>query len=160
VVRYIDTLLTALDHSPEHIFAGGPYGAAMNSFVALSAQQRSAWTTRLGKLKVAYRSGVVMLDGMAGGDYTAASPSQKDSVLTSGGAASFLDILYTHTLEGTYSHPIYGGNANGSGWTEIKFPGPSMPQGYTPAQVGTSDGPDVIDPTGIVGMVLDALTGG
>ena len=158
VVRFVDVLLSALDHRPEHIHAGGPYGAAMSSFVGLSAVQRTAWEQKLTALKRTYRSGVPLLDSLVGGNYVMASAQQKDQALMADEAADFVEILYTHTLEGTYSHPAYGGNANRVGWTEIKFPGDSQPRGYTPDEVRLSDGPDAIDPTGVVGMVLDALT--
>ena len=157
VVRYVDVLLSALDHAPERIFGGGPYGAATAQFVPLNAAQHAVWTTRLAKLKQQYRTGIALLDSMANGDFTSASASQQDQILQSDGAASFLDILYTHAIEGTYSDPIYGGNANRSGWTEIKFPGPSQPRGYTRDEVAKSDGPDVIVATGVVQQVLDAL---
>lgn len=157
VTRFIDVLLSALDHRPERIHAGGPYGAAINQFVALSDVQRTAWTQKLAALKAAYRDGVVLLDSLAGDDFVAASALAKDQALVSPDAAEFLEILYTHTLEGTYSHPVYGGNADRTGWTEISFPGDSQPTGYSRAQVGEGDGPDPIDPTGIVGAVLSAL---
>jgi len=158
VVRFVDVLLSALDHQPEQIFGGGPYGAAMNQFVPLSVQQRRGWQQRITALKKAYRDGIAQLDAAAGGDFTTASQMDQDQILMSGDVADFLDILYTHAIEGTYSHPLYGGNANESGWTEIKFPGDSQPRGYTAAEVGNGDGPDPVDPTGVVGMVLGSLT--
>jgi gluconate 2-dehydrogenase gamma chain len=159
VTRFIDVLLSALDHHPEHIYGGGPFGAPATQWVALSVQQRRGWEQRIATLKKAYRDGVTLLDSLAGGDFTTASAMDKDQYLMSDQAAAFLDVLYTHAIEGTYSDPMYGGNANRSGWTEIKFPGPSMPRGYTRAEVSQSDGLDVIDPTGVVGQVLDALEG-
>lgn len=158
VVRFVDVLLSALDYKPERIHAGGPHGAGINAFVSLSATQRKAWGKKLAALRAAYRAGVPLLDSLAGGDFAAASALQQDQALTSPDAAAFLEVLYTHTIEGTYSHPVYGGNAGRSGWAEIKFPGDSQPRGYTREEVGNSDGPDVIDPTGVVGMVLNALT--
>lgn len=158
VVRFVDVLLSALDHHPEHLYGGGPFGAAANQFVAPSTQQRRGWELRIAKLKKAYRDGVALLDSLAGGDFSTAPAMQQDQMLMSADAAGFLDILYTHTLEGTYSDPFYGGNANRSGWTEIKFPGPSMPRGYTAAEVGQSDGLDVIDPTGVVAQLLQFLS--
>lgn len=157
VVRYIDVLLSALDHRPEHIYTGGPFGAAADRFVALTPQQRRGWTTRITALKRLYRQGVVQLDALAGGNFAGASGLEKDQVLASADAAEFFDVLYTHTLEGTYSNPAYGGNASRSGWTEIKFPGPSQPRGYTAAEVGDGDGPDLVDPTGVVGLLVSAL---
>jgi gluconate 2-dehydrogenase gamma chain len=157
VVRYVDTLLTALDHAPEHIHAGGPFGAAANAFVALSKQQRFGWQQRIAKLKKNYVDGIAALDAAAGGDFTTASTSKQDQVLTAAGP--FLDILYTHAIEGTYGDPVYGGNTNRVGWTEIKFPGPSQPRGYDAHEVGASDGLDVLIPVGVVKSLFDNLTG-
>jgi hypothetical protein len=157
VARYVDVLLSALDQRPERIYAGGPFGAAADRFVGLTPQQRRSWTRRIAALKRAYREGVVLLDTLAGGNFAAASASDKDRILVDEAAGPFVDILYTHAVEGTYSNPIYGGNAGRSGWTEIKFPGPSQPRGYNAAEVGEGDGLDPVDPTGAVGALLEAL---
>ncbi len=37
----------------------------------------------------------------------------------------FLPLLITHTRQGFYSDPIYGGNRNRIGWEVIGFPGPA-----------------------------------
>ena len=80
-------------------------------------------------------------------------------------AAGFLDILYTHAIEGTYSdpalrrqrQPVRAGPRSSS-------PGHRCRAGYTAAEVGQSDGLDVIDPTGVVAdtarRLLAARTGG
>jgi gluconate 2-dehydrogenase gamma chain len=48
-------------------------------------------------------------------------------------ASSFLfDCLLTHTFEGFYADPSYGGNKNHAGWALVGFPGPSQPRGYAP----------------------------
>ncbi len=48
-------------------------------------------------------------------------------------ASSFLyDCLLTHTYEGFYGDPGYGGNRNYVGWNLVGFPGPSQPRGYAP----------------------------
>ena len=48
-------------------------------------------------------------------------------------ASSFLvDCLVTHTFEGFYADPSYGGNKNHVGWALVGFPGPSQPRGYAP----------------------------
>jgi len=38
-------------------------------------------------------------------------------------AQAFFDRLRTHTMEGMFSDPIYGGNRNKAGWRLIGFPG-------------------------------------
>lgn len=37
----------------------------------------------------------------------------------------FFPLLVTHTRQGFYADPIYGGNRDGVGWTVIGFPGPA-----------------------------------
>jgi hypothetical protein len=144
VVRYIDLMLGALTLTPERVHAGGPWsdrkGGDANhiaTFLPLTAAQRRGWEQRLAKLHQAYREGIAALD--AAGFLDAPAPL-RDVILTSGDAA-FRDLMFTHAIEGTYCLPEYGGNENLSGWEEIRFPGDSQPRGYTPAEVGESDGP-------------------
>ena len=37
----------------------------------------------------------------------------------------FLPLLVTHTRQGFYADPIYGGNRDQIGWKVIGFPGPA-----------------------------------
>jgi hypothetical protein len=166
IVRYVDNLLSAFDHNPPRIFASGPWSNRhlrpgdehedyMAEYVPLVERQVVAWQRRVNELQKAYRAGVKELDAHAGGDFSAASPSTQDGVLVT--CADFRAVLMNHTLEGMYSVPEYGGNAKEAGWLSIGWRGDSQPTGYTPHQVETSDGPDVIDPTGIVELVLGQL---
>ena len=163
IVRYIDNLLSAFDHNPPRIFAGGPWSDRhlrkgdehedyMAQFVPLVERQVVAWRKRVSQLRNDYRAGVKRLDKAAGGDFTKATSSQQDSVLTS--EASVRDFMMTHTLEGMYSVPEYGGNSGRVGWLTIGWRGDSQPSGYTPHEVETSDGFDPLDPTGIVSLIL------
>jgi hypothetical protein len=56
-----------------------------------------------------------------------------------------------------YSAPEYGGNADLVGWREIDFPGDRLPDGYTPTEVSTSDGPDVYIPSGVGEQLLNLI---
>jgi gluconate 2-dehydrogenase gamma chain len=38
-------------------------------------------------------------------------------------SASFFNLLRAHTIQGTFSDPFYGGNANFAGWDLIGYPG-------------------------------------
>jgi hypothetical protein len=40
-----------------------------------------------------------------------------------GSSAAFFAMVRTHTLQGTFGDPYYGGNANFVGWDLIGFPG-------------------------------------
>jgi hypothetical protein len=164
VVRYIDTMLGALGPSPAKVFAGGPYSNRaggtrddMARFIPLDAVERTAWKTRLAGLQQQYRAGVVALDGAAGGDFTTASTSTQDAVLAQD-PGGFMSLLMQHTIEGMYSNPEYGGNANLVGWKDISFPGDSQPRGYTPEQVSTSDGPDELELNPAVQGALALIT--
>jgi gluconate 2-dehydrogenase gamma chain len=39
------------------------------------------------------------------------------------GSAQFFNMVRTHTIQGTFSDPVYGGNANFAGWDMIGYPG-------------------------------------
>ncbi|MDQ0114812.1 gluconate 2-dehydrogenase subunit 3 family protein [Paenibacillus harenae] len=64
------------------------------------------------------------------------TPEQQDEVLkafesdtvklTTISAGSFFKMLRSSTLEGAYSDPLYGGNANMSGWKMRNYPGSQM----------------------------------
>ena len=41
-------------------------------------------------------------------------------------AATFFNLLRTHTIQGTFCDPYYGGNANFVGWDMIGYPGIRM----------------------------------
>lgn len=47
------------------------------------------------------------------------------------GARDFLRMVVTHTMEGMFSDPAYGGNYRETGWKLIRFPG-RAPFGYDP----------------------------
>jgi hypothetical protein len=150
VVRYIDTMLAAFTFHPAKIHAGGPFsdraGAAnddMKDFIPLPRIRKLGWEKRLKQLHRAYRKGVKELDSLAGGDFAAASQQEQDGALVQ---SSFRSLLFEHAIEGTYCMPEYGGNEGLVGWQDIKFPGDSQPRGYSKAKVGTSDGPDPVDP--------------
>lgn len=149
VVRYIDLMLAAFGVDPPRIHAGGPWSDRagdtanhMATFVDLSPMQEKLWRERIAKLQQEYVAGVAALDEAAGGDFVNASANQKDQALADAGP--FLDVLFVHAIEGTYSIPEYGGNEGLAGWQEIGYPGDSQPRGYTPAEVGESDGLDPI----------------
>ncbi|MEU4806651.1 gluconate 2-dehydrogenase subunit 3 family protein [Actinosynnema sp. NPDC023587] len=156
VVRYLDVLLSSVDFAPERVHAGGPWsdraGGRVNHaarFVPLTAVRRIAWERRLGGWRTRYRTGLALLDRLAGG-FTAAPASTKDTVLASEAARPFVDLLFEHTIEGMYGNPEYGGNRDLVGWRDIGFPGDSQPTGYSPAEVERSDGPDRVEPSPIV----------
>ena len=64
-------------------------------------------------------------------------------------AKTFFDVLYQSVVEGLFSDPIYGGNANKSAWKMIGFPGASenntknivefKNKRYSPKNLGIAD---------------------
>jgi len=53
------------------------------------------------------------------------SPADQDAVLTNiqQTAGQFFNLVRTHTIQGTFSDPFYGGNADFIGWDLIGYPG-------------------------------------
>jgi gluconate 2-dehydrogenase gamma chain len=95
-----------------------------------------------------YRHGLAQLDAYCRKNYNAAfarlSPAQQDQVITAleAGKAEgfswprdrdFFNTLRTHTMEGMFADPIYGGNKDFAGWRLVGFPG-AQPQ-FTQAEL-------------------------
>jgi gluconate 2-dehydrogenase gamma chain len=67
------------------------------------------------------------------------APAQQDDVITAlehdrpnnftwPSAQAFFAMLRTHTMEGMFADPVYGGNKDFSGWRLVGFPGAQPPQ--------------------------------
>jgi gluconate 2-dehydrogenase gamma chain len=96
-----------------------------------------ALTGPLRASREAYAAGLAALDAYAqetkGAPFVKLSPRDQDAVLTdiesskAGGfmpnAATFFNLVRTHTIQGTFCDPYYGGNANFVGWDLIGYPG-------------------------------------
>ena len=91
----------------------------------------------LASSRPAYTSGLAALDRYArssrGAAFTQLSAIDQDSVLIDvetgaatgfvGSSGAFFAMVRTHTLQGTFGDPYYGGNANFVGWDLISYPG-------------------------------------
>jgi gluconate 2-dehydrogenase gamma chain len=90
----------------------------------------------LNSFLVAYRTGLAGVDSYArtakGGAFTQLSAQDQDAVLTDmegnvakgfPAAALFFNVVLSHTLQGTFCDPFYGGNANFVGWDLLGYPG-------------------------------------
>jgi gluconate 2-dehydrogenase gamma chain len=91
----------------------------------------------LASSRSAYTAGLAALDRYArssrGAAFTQLSATDQDSVLIdvetgaatgfTGSSAAFFALLLTHTHQGTFGDPYYGGNANFVGWDLIGYPG-------------------------------------
>jgi len=85
----------------------------------------------------AYRSGLGAVDSYAraskGAPFAQLSTQAQDAVLSdmennvatgfAPNASTFFNLVRTHTIQGTFSDPYYGGNANFVGWDLIGYPG-------------------------------------
>jgi len=83
-----------------------------------------------------YRSGLAGLDAYArttrGARFHELSAADQDAVLTEvergsatgfSGSTQFFNLVRTHTIQGTFGDPYYGGNAGFVGWDLIGYPG-------------------------------------
>jgi gluconate 2-dehydrogenase gamma chain len=91
----------------------------------------------LASSRQAYTAGLAALDRYSrssrGKPFTELSATDQDAVLIdvetgaatgfTGSAAAFFALVLTHTQQGTFGDPYYGGNANFVGWDLIKYPG-------------------------------------
>lgn len=85
----------------------------------------------------AYAAGLAAVDAWAqhtrGAAFVALAPADQDAVLADvendvatgfmPSAAAFFALVRTHTLQGTFCDPCYGGNAGFVGWDLIGYPG-------------------------------------
>jgi gluconate 2-dehydrogenase gamma chain len=88
----------------------------------------------------AYAAGLAALDVYAqstkGAPFVKLSAQDQDAVLTdleknvatgfAPNAATFFNLVRTHTIQGTFCDPYYGGNADFVGWDLIGYPGIRM----------------------------------
>src|SRR5216117_632508 len=96
-----------------------------------------ALTGPLASSRAAYSTGLAAVDAYAraskGAPFATLSAKDQDSVLSdmekntapgfTPNSAAFFNLLRTHTIEGTFCDPYYGGNANFVGWDLIGYPG-------------------------------------
>lgn len=87
--------------------------------------------------KSAYAAGLAEVNAYAqsskGAAFSKLTPTDQDAVLTdmeqnratgfSGDSSQFFNLVRTHTIQGTFCDPYYGGNTNFIGWELIGYPG-------------------------------------
>src|SRR5204863_5804247 len=75
----------------------------------------------------AYAAGLAAIDKAAmdvrGVPFATLAAADQDAVLHSIEATPFFALVRTHTIQGTFCDPFYGGNANFVGWDLIGYPG-------------------------------------
>lgn len=90
----------------------------------------------LAPFREAYRTGLAAIDRHAqdtrGSSFARLAPADQDALLRDvernavtsfPDAAAFFNVVLSHTLQGTFCDPFYGGNANFAGWDLINYPG-------------------------------------
>lgn len=134
---YIVTLLSGIGR----IYAGGPVRSRFARFQRLTRVKRIGWGREIGRLRSLYAQGLAQLDSMAGGNFAAAPAPVQDAVLTEldDAGSAFFSALYNSTLEGVYSHPVYGGNRDYIGWRAFGYAGDV--HGVRFPHIGPADAP-------------------
>jgi gluconate 2-dehydrogenase gamma chain len=75
----------------------------------------------------AYAAGLAEVDAAArargGKRFVDLAPAEQDAVLAAIEDTPFFGMLRTHTIQGTFCDPVYGGNAGFVGWDLVGYPG-------------------------------------
>lgn len=118
---YILTLLSGTGS----IYAGGPFRSRFARFQQLTRVKRIGWGNEVASLRTLYKAGIAQLDSMAGGNFAAVPTTLQDAILTEldDSGSDFFSALYNHTIEGVYSHPVYGGNRDYRAWNSFAYAG-------------------------------------
>lgn len=128
---YIDKLLRSFDDAGQpvdaDIYAGGPFRGQFPNFQWLSRVKRIGWGREVARLRSLYREGLALLDERAGGPgaFATAPAVAQEAILLALDLENhpFFDALFEHTMEGVYSHPVYGGNLNYLAWDTFCYQG-------------------------------------
>lgn len=101
--------------------APGAREANVARFIDRALRQENS--TQLGE----YISGLGNLDIVSDNKFKASfielTPQQQDEVLKAIESTAFFGMLRTHTINGMFSDPLYGGNQDMVGWKLIRFSG-------------------------------------
>lgn len=159
-----DSYILSLLSGTGRIYAGGPVRSRFARFQPLSRVKRIGWSREIRRLRAVYAGGLAQLDQMAGGDFASAPAAVQDLILTQldDSGSEFFAALYNHALEGTYSHPVYGGNRDYTAWRAfgyagdvhgVRFPGIGAPDapwnvygGYAPEEMVRPGSPPTPEP--------------
>ena len=80
------------------------------------APSRETYTAGLGAFEDAARA-------KTGRRFVELTPAEQDAVLAALDETPFFALVRTHTIQGTFCDPAYGGNAGFVGWDLIGYPG-------------------------------------
>lgn len=111
VVIYIDRQLAGPYGSDKYRFTQGPFVDSVPEHGYQGKQSP-------GEI---YREGIKQL-----ANFTELPAEQQDQRLRAMETSMFFRMLRQHTIEGMFSDPMHGGNANLIGWQMVGYPGPLM----------------------------------
>jgi gluconate 2-dehydrogenase gamma chain len=146
-VEYIEQLLNAFSApgNPK-VFGGGPVRSGFARFHALPRVKVLSWQREVLRLRALYVAGLDELNRLARGplsllpgDFAAQATLAQDAILESQDlqATEFFGVLFEHTMEAVYAHPVYGGNRGYVGWQSVGYQGDvhgvRFPGGHDPA---------------------------
>jgi gluconate 2-dehydrogenase gamma chain len=91
-------------------------------------------STAAGTVREQYASALAAIEAHAiatkGNSFSKLAPADQDAIVTQlqnsqipNAPTGFFNTIRTHTIQGTFSDPFYGGNYNGIGWEIIRYPG-------------------------------------
>ncbi|HEY1555808.1 MAG TPA: gluconate 2-dehydrogenase subunit 3 family protein [Kofleriaceae bacterium] len=128
-IAYIEALVTAFQHTPPMIYAGGPSsdraGGNENdflTFVELDRVSHAAWQLDTMNIKQQLVDGLAAARALNISDPAALYDSLDDD---------FRTLVFELVTEAAWAAPEYGGNPNLAGWAMIHFEGDSLPMGYS-----------------------------
>jgi gluconate 2-dehydrogenase gamma chain len=116
VLNYIDLALAGAYADQQDFYRRG--------LAQLDAYCRTAHNQPFVKLSAAQQDEVI-----------GALEQGKASEFTFPTAQAFFNTLRTHTMEGMFADPVYGGNKDFAGWKLVGFPGTQLY--YTPADLAS-----------------------
>ena len=99
-------------------------GRCRSARVRVHRSRTGGW---LAPSRETYTVGLAAVDDAArarsGKRFVDLAPAEQDAVLPSLEETPFFALVRTHTIQGTFCDPAYGGNANFVGWDLIGYPG-------------------------------------
>jgi gluconate 2-dehydrogenase gamma chain len=110
---------------------------ALNAVPAGGGRGRGGATAAPGTPREQYAAALAAIEAWAvsskGASFAKLAPADQDAIVTllqnsqiPNAPMGFFNTIRTHTIQGTFSDPYYGGNYNGIGWDIIKYPGVRM----------------------------------
>ena len=111
--------------------------AVRNQSESLAAFNRNGWPHSSESARKTYSASFVKLDAARQDEVIMALEHNKATEFTWPSAPAFFNTLRTHTMEGMFADPIYGGNKDFAGWRLVGFPGAHP--AFTPADMQSKE---------------------